>query len=217
MAAVFFVVLSRWHVDDSPAVDGNKDHADMWLLLAAGLFVCAAVTDALDGYFARAWRVVSVFGRVMDPLADKVLVLGGFMLLAGSAFTSRGFPRESFSCVEPWMVIVLLARELLVTSLRAMVESRGVSFAATASGKLKMILQSVCVPLVLVLIACADVRPDVGGDTHGDGWDGATPGARLLIILIVHLTVIVTAWSGVPYVIRAVRALRQGPPIGAES
>lgn len=212
LAAAFFVVLSRWHIDGSSALDANKTSTDNALLLAALLFVLAAVTDALDGFFARLWKVQSVFGRVMDPFADKILVLGGFVLLAGSAFTSRQFPNESFSCVEPWMVIVILARELLVTSLRGMVESRGHSFAATASGKWKMILQSVCIPFVLVMIATRDVRPDVGTDTPGDGWDMAVPGGRMLVMISVYLTVTVTAWSAFPYLMRAIRVLRQPPP-----
>ncbi len=209
MAAAFFVVLSRWNIDASPALDGNKTNGDSVLQLAALLFVLAAITDALDGFFARLWKVQSVFGRVMDPFADKILVLGGFVLLAGSAFTSRHFPRESFSCVEPWMVIVILARELLVTSLRGMVESRGHSFAATASGKWKMVLQSICIPFVLVMLATADVRPDVGADTHGDGWDGAVPNGRKLVMLAVYITVVVTAWSAFPYLSRAIKVLRQ--------
>lgn len=214
LAAVFVVVLSRWRVDASPVVMGGgaartESPPDTTLLLAMGVFVAAALTDALDGFLARQWRVVSVFGRVMDPFADKVLVLGGFILLAGPAFTSRQFPNETFSCVEPWMAVVILARELLVTSLRAAVESRGVSFAATTSGKLKMVLQSLCVPAVLYIMARYDVRPDWGADSGNDGMVGAVPPARLLLILIVHLTVIVTAWSAVPYVVRAARALRK--------
>lgn len=208
LAAAFVVVLSRWNIDASPARTGNQSAIDSTLLLCAGLFVVAAITDALDGFLARRWNAVSVFGRVMDPFADKVLVLGGFVLLAGPAFTSRLIPDQSFACVAPWMVIVILARELLVTSLRAVVESRGVSFAATTSGKLKMILQSICIPLVLVLIASADTRPGIGPDASSDGLSGATPGARMIIMLMVWLTVIATAWSAVPYLTRAVRALR---------
>lgn len=205
LAVVFVVALSIWRIDRTRLPLQAPTGLDWWLLAAAAVFIAAALTDAADGYLARRWRVVSVFGRVMDPFADKLLVIAAFVLLAGPAFTSRHFPGESFSCVEPWMAVVVLGRELLVTSIRGVYEGKGVSFAATWSGKWKMILQCVCVPLVLVLIATRDTRPDVGGDTHGDGWDGATPGARYVIMLVVWATVLVTAWSGVPYVLRAVR------------
>lgn len=203
LAAAFFLILARWRYDASVMLTGRG--TDRWLLAAAAVFVIAAVTDALDGALARRWGVVSVFGRVMDPFADKVLVLGAFVMLAGPGFTSRQFPNETITCVAPWMVVVMLARELLVTSIRGAYESRGVSFAASPSGKWKMILQSVCIPLVLVLIATRDTRPDVGMDTHGDGWDGAVPGARMVIMLVVWITVVVTVWSGVPYITRALR------------
>ena len=206
LATLFFVVLSRWHVDSSRLIHGAPRPYDGILLLAAAIFIIAAITDALDGALARRWNVVSVFGRVMDPFADKVLILGAFVILAGPAFTSRLFPGEAFSAVEPWMAVLILARELLITSLRAAVESRGVSFAATASGKFKMILQSACVPLVLVLMATCDTRPDIGADANSDGWNGAVPGARMLILISVWLTVIVSAWSAIPYIQRAIRA-----------
>ena len=203
LAGVFFVMLAMWSCDASPVARGAR--VDPWLLLAAGVFVAAAVTDALDGHLARRWEVVSVFGRVMDPFADKVLVIGAFVMLAGPGFTSRLQSGGPISCVEPWMVVVILARELLVTSIRGVFEGRGVGFAATASGKWKMILQCICVPLVLVVIGTMYARPGAGLGTGGDGLDGATPAARFVIMAIVWATVAVTVWSGVPDVVRAER------------
>src|SRR5688572_26443897 len=84
IAAAFFGVLTPWRYAVSSAARGQG--IDTWLLLAAFLFILAAATDALDGYLARRWRVVSVFGRVMDPFADKLLVIGGFVFLAGPGF-----------------------------------------------------------------------------------------------------------------------------------
>jgi len=78
-AAVFIVVLSLW----SPSYPESSETS---LLLAAAIFVIAVMTDALDGYLARKWQVVSLLGRVMDPLADKIIVLGGFVMLASPTF-----------------------------------------------------------------------------------------------------------------------------------
>ena len=211
LAVVFFGVLGWFDWRGSPVQTGGVD----WRLIgAAALFVAAAVTDALDGYLARKWGVVSLFGRVMDPFADKVLVIGAFVMLAGSAFQNESVWQptvimpgsspvvrnaivvyESLSHVAPWMVIVILARELLVTSLRSVFESKGVSFAATMSGKLKMILQCVCVPLVLLLPNV----PFSWGRTEGSDW------VPMVVRITVWATVIVTAWSGIPYVLRAMR------------
>jgi CDP-diacylglycerol--glycerol-3-phosphate 3-phosphatidyltransferase len=150
----------------------------------------------------------------MDPFADKVLVIGAFVMLGGPAFvhdrirwptsnlggiTGEALPgpevvRQVVSHVLPWMVVVILARELLVTSIRGVFEARGVSFAATASGKWKMILQSVCIPLVLVLVNLPRLNDPVKKD-----W------AWWTIEMVVWATVVVTVWSGWPYVARAVR------------
>jgi CDP-diacylglycerol--glycerol-3-phosphate 3-phosphatidyltransferase len=197
LAAAFFVVLTPWQYEKSPAAKGLG--IDWWILTAAAIFIVAAVTDALDGALARRWGVVSVFGRVMDPFADKLLVIGAFVLLAGRGFM-MSVPDSTpipMSAVTPWMVIVILARELLVTSIRAVVESGGGSFAASVSGKLKMILQSVCVPVVLVLLSFpATVGPD------RVGW------SLWVIRIVVWTTMAVTVWSGVPYIVRAAAALK---------
>lgn len=164
-----------------------------WLLLAAGVFVIAALTDALDGYLARRWHVVSLFGRVVDPFADKLLVLGSFVCLAGATFAD---PRGGMaSGVDAWMAVLILARELLVTTLRGVYESRGVDFSATWSGKSKMILQSIVIPTVLVILALSPAEP-------------GSP-ARWAIGSLVWVTVIVTAWSGVPYLMRAWKASKE--------
>lgn len=178
LAAVFFVMLALF--------DGRSVTL---LIAAAALFILAALTDALDGYLARKWEVVTKFGRVVDPFADKVLVLGGFIFLAGPNFAG-------LSGVAPWMAVVILARELLVTTMRGAYESAGVDFSANAWGKWKMILQSVVIPAVLALIALnllSDPPP---------AWTGYLRDA------LVWLTVVVTVLSGVPYITRAMRAGR---------
>ncbi|MBX3405183.1 MAG: CDP-diacylglycerol--glycerol-3-phosphate 3-phosphatidyltransferase [Phycisphaeraceae bacterium] len=212
LAVVFFVLLSwyRHRASVAPGREGSVLTGADWLLLwAAAVFGVAAITDALDGYFARRWQQVSVFGRIMDPFADKLLVVGAFVFLAGPGFSTDGRPAEQISGVYPWMVVVVLGRELLVTSIRAAFEGAGVSFGASLSGKLKMVLQSVCVPAVLVLIALADP-----GESPHHVAEPARLG-RVLIDTIVWATMAATVWSGLPYIWRAWKVVRDGRGPGA--
>lgn len=157
------------------------------LIAALLLFIVAGATDALDGYLARRWNAISVFGRIADPLADKLLILGAFVMLAGA-----DFPR---SPIEPWMITVILARELLVTTLRGALEGKGVDFSAGNAGKLKMILQWLLLTAVLIDLFIAS--------TDDLGQDPPRWGTALALI-----TVAFTALSAVPYVQRAIRATR---------
>jgi len=167
---------------------------------AAALFALAALTDALDGWLARRWNAISVFGRVMDPLADKLLVLSAFILLAGPGFhadTHAGtFWRiEQASGITGWMACVILARELLVTSLRGVCESRGVDFSASFTGKAKMVVQSVGVPIILIIM----------------GTDRALGVGASICAVIGAAVTAVTALSAVPYVTRAAKGLSRPP------
>lgn len=103
---------------------------------AFGAFVVAASTDWIDGWYARRFGAVSVLGRILDPLVDKVIVCGAFILLAG-----RAVPGMPASAIQPWMAVVVVVRELVVTALRAELERSGRDFSAGLSGKLKMVLQ----------------------------------------------------------------------------
>lgn len=177
LAALFFLVLSFYEPGGA-----------VWpLVIGVVLFTVAALTDAADGHLARKWQVVSKFGRIVDPFADKILVLGALVYLAGPNFVKHG---ESLTGVWPWMVVVILGRELLVTTIRAAYESEGVDFSANWWGKWKMILQSVVVPVVLILVMCDPLRHDA---------------VRWVRDGLVWATVLVSAMSGVPYVTKAIR------------
>ncbi|MBL0926649.1 MAG: CDP-diacylglycerol--glycerol-3-phosphate 3-phosphatidyltransferase [Phycisphaerales bacterium] len=179
----------------------------LWALVAAfALFILAAVTDWLDGHLARRWNAQSVFGRIMDPLADKVLVLGAFIMLAGPNFSDAA--GRSASGVLPWMAVVILARELLVTSLRAEAESRGVDFSANWAGKAKMIAQSFAIPLILLLLMLGLL---VGSRSLAGVW--YTPPvlpewAMIGVRAVAWTTVVITVASAWPYAAQASRALR---------
>jgi CDP-diacylglycerol--glycerol-3-phosphate 3-phosphatidyltransferase len=194
LAAVFFVQLALWSAPFGWS--GGAEGAETWRLwLAAACFGVAAGTDALDGYLARRWGAITRFGRIMDPFADKILIVGAFVMLAGPRFTAQS-PAGPFQItgIESWMVVVILGRELLVTSIRAVLEAEGKDFSASFTGKLKMILQSIVVPLVLIVPAVTDVY---------SGW------GRTVVVGSAWGTVLVTVLSGVPYVVRGMAAFSE--------
>jgi phosphatidylglycerophosphate synthase len=171
------------------------------LTIAFVIFTFAAATDALDGYLARRWSAQSVFGRVMDPLCDKILILGSLVMLAGPGFAAVESVDVTLNAtlvnvtgIESWMVVVVLLRELIVTGLRTFIESSGKAFGAGLSGKLKMILQSITIPALLLIVAYADPMEHAWSAKVRDG--------------LVWSMVIVTALSAGPYVVRAHRILR---------
>lgn len=173
MAIIFFACLAQYE---------TRSRQSLWLLdLSAALFTIAAITDIIDGYLARKDNQVTSFGRVMDPFVDKILVIGAYIFLSGDGFLDSNLRRTSD--VAGWMVVVILGRELLVTSLRGVTEAGGQSFGANIYGKAKMVLQSVAVVWVLVTVA----HPN---------W---VPLFTFLRPYVVYLTVIVTLLSVFPY------------------
>jgi CDP-diacylglycerol--glycerol-3-phosphate 3-phosphatidyltransferase len=106
--------------------------------LAAGVFALAAATDGLDGYFARSRDAVTTFGKLMDPLADKLLITGALVSLV------------SLDRLEAWVAMVIIAREIAVTGLRTIAAERGIVIAASWLGKVKTVLQ---IAAVIALIA----------------------------------------------------------------
>jgi CDP-diacylglycerol--glycerol-3-phosphate 3-phosphatidyltransferase len=113
-----------------------------WPAKAAALvcFLLAGLTDWLDGWLARRWQQVSPFGALLDPIADKVLVLGVFLTFV------------QLRLVPAWMVLVILARELLITGVRLFVAGRGVVLAAAQEGKQKAVSQMVTIIVILTVL-----------------------------------------------------------------
>lgn len=204
LAAAFFLSLE---------LARRPIHDEWWLSAAAALFVLGALTDALDGWLARRWNAVSIFGRIMDPVADKILIIGAFIYLAGPAFlttvqTHTGLTKPvQATAVDAWMVVVILLRELIVTSIRAMFEGQGIDFSASFSGKAKMIAQSVAVPTVLGLVALGSKL------TGGSPYDLPRPpmpdSINVALHLVVWTTMALTLLSVVPYIMRAQRLIRE--------
>ncbi len=132
--------------------------------LAAGVFALAALTDGLDGYIARRRQDVTTFGKLMDPLADKLLIIAALVSLV------------SLGRLAAWVAMVIIARELAVTGLRAVAAEQGVVISASWLGKLKTALQ---VAAVFALII----------------WDPSPTSVDVLVYLAVAITVI----SGADY------------------
>jgi CDP-diacylglycerol--glycerol-3-phosphate 3-phosphatidyltransferase len=196
LAAVFFGMLSYFQYDVS-----GKHGDPKWLNIAFIVYLVALATDFLDGYLARKWKVEGAFGRVVDPFVDKVLVLGSFIFFAGKNFTIPSHnPTEvpqnvkTITGVAPWMVVVILARELLVTSLRGGSESSGQNFGAAFSGKLKMVLQSTTILVILIYV---NYLPEF----QASGYEPTVISVRDVFI---WGTIAVTVLSGLLYVRRAV-------------
>ena len=107
-------------------------------LIACMIFIIASVTDAMDGHIARKYNLITDFGKFMDPLADKLLVI--------SALTTM----IEFDLVAAWMVIIIVARELTVSILRAIAAADGKVIAASSGGKLKTISQMMAIVVLLL-------------------------------------------------------------------
>jgi CDP-diacylglycerol---glycerol-3-phosphate 3-phosphatidyltransferase len=201
LAFVFFGMLS-YYQNQSPM----GRHGDvLWLNIALIIYLVALVTDFLDGYLARRWKAEGAFGRVVDPFVDKVLVLGSFIFFAGKNFTipwdnPADTPSNvtTITGVVPWMVVVILARELLITSLRGSSESTGQAFGAQFSGKLKMGFQSVTILVILIYVNYRDRFSTDGEERFRNFRD-----------FCIWATLAITVISGLLYVRHAMKLYRK--------
>lgn len=131
------------------------------------MFVIAAGTDYFDGYWARKYGQITQLGRVLDPFADKLIICGTFVFLAAAEGSE----------ILPWMAVLIMARELLVTALRTFFEERQIDFSAKWSGKWKMVFQCLAAALSLYKL----------------GWYGNAESVPLLL----HYTLIASVWAAI--------------------
>ncbi len=106
-------------------------------VIAFLIFILASITDTLDGQIARKYKLITNFGKIMDPLADKILVYSAFCLMVPSY-------------VPAWVFVIILAREFLVSGVRTVAASEGIVIAARMSGKIKTVLQMIAVCMLLL-------------------------------------------------------------------
>ena len=139
-------------------------------LAALIVFVAASFTDYLDGYLARKNNLITDYGKIMDPLADKLLVTSALVCMVQTAV------------VPAWMVIVILAREFAITGLRAVAAGEGRVIAAAWSGKIKTVTQMIAVVFLLL-----------------DNWPFSLIGFPFATIML-WIAVIMTIYSGCEYI-----------------
>ena len=164
LAIVFFVFLTNRH-----------------FTVAFVIFLVAAATDWLDGYLARKWELSTDLGRLVDPFVDKVIICGTFII----------FVHLADEIIAPWMVITIVAREFLVSSIRGFSESKGVKFASNIWGKTKMFIQSWTICAILLYYAYFE----------NQDW------AEYMVSAFMWITIVVTIGSGITYVFSAKKTL----------
>ena len=153
-------------------------------LIGLVIFIVAASTDWMDGYWARKYGQVTKLGRIFDPFVDKIIICGTFIALV--EVTDSG--------VESWMATIVVGRALLVTSLRGMIEGSGGDFSASQLGKWKMVLQCGAVIAILVTLL----------NPGNDSLEWTSTGFLWAAIAL-------TVYSGIDYSRAAARVMRDSP------
>ncbi|QDU25485.1 CDP-diacylglycerol--glycerol-3-phosphate 3-phosphatidyltransferase [Anatilimnocola aggregata] len=152
------------------------------------VFVIAASTDWMDGYWARKYGQVTKLGRVLDPFVDKIIICGTYIFLAA----------EVNSGIAAWMATVVMGRELLVTALRSVIEGSGGDFSAKWAGKVKMVVQ--CLAVVASLVALRHFA-QYGAGTPLPDWLG------VVLPIAVWGSIAITIYSGLEYVFIAAKKM----------
>jgi CDP-diacylglycerol---glycerol-3-phosphate 3-phosphatidyltransferase len=147
-------------------------------IIASGLFILASITDGLDGYLARRRGQITTLGMLLDPLADKLMVTTAFILLV--AYNPRVMP--------PWIAVLVIGREFLVTGLRSIATSEGFTIDASEIGKLKTVIQ-----IVSVVAAILNHRWD-----YWNLW-GFPVGVHLIAQVAIYWMAVVSIISAVDY------------------
>lgn len=139
-------------------------------LISFFVFLVAATSDWVDGYLARRYKTITLLGKLMDPLADKILVTTALIML---------IPLER---LPAWVALLIIAREILVTGLRAMASSTGIVIAASGLGKIKSTFQYIGIGTLIFPAALLPV-----------------PYLHQIGLIIIYVAMFLTIWSGIDY------------------
>jgi CDP-diacylglycerol---glycerol-3-phosphate 3-phosphatidyltransferase len=157
------VIVVFYYID----LPGELFGTPMSFVVVAALFAVASLTDLLDGMIARKFNMITTYGKFMDPLADKILVVAALLLLVEATL------------VPAWIVVIIVAREFMVSGLRMMLSDKGVIHAAQWSGKIKAAVTMIAIILLFIV-----------------------PLQELGLILI-YVAAMLTLWSGMEYLLQA--------------
>jgi len=160
-------------------------------VLALATFMIAAFSDYLDGFIAKRYGIISDFGKLMDPIADKILTLAAFL-----AFVEM-------KLIPAWMVVIILMRELIITGIRLFALAKGEVLPASLVGKQKTVSQMVSIFVILIFIIFREAGVRVFGfwSPPFEYW------YKQLIFILMLVTVALTIISGVSYLIRGKKYL----------
>ena len=154
---------------------------------AAAVFSLASITDWLDGYLARRMGIVTVFGKFLDPIADKLIVMAALIMIL------------PFDRVPAWMVLLILGREIIITGLRGIASSEGIVIQASDLGKFKTIFQLVAIIGLLL--------------HYNYNWLFGIQHPLFIVnmhnvgLFFLWIATLLTVWSGVDYLTRFVRVI----------
>ena len=127
----------------------SKDRDIVYRYIALGIFIIASATDALDGYVARRYNMITDFGKLMDPLADKILVSSALIILI------------ELGNIGSWIVSIVIAREFIISGIRLIATEKNIIIAASPLGKLKTVSQMLSVILMLLSIEAISFITDI--------------------------------------------------------
>lgn len=127
----------------------SKDRDIVYRYIALGIFIIASATDALDGYVARRYNMITDFGKLMDPLADKILVSSALIILI------------ELGNISSWVVSIVIAREFIISGIRLIATEKNIIIAASPLGKLKTVSQMLSVILMLLSIEAISFITDI--------------------------------------------------------
>jgi len=151
-------------------------------LLALIVFTLASLTDYFDGYLARKYNLITPFGKIMDPIADKFMILSAFFIFM------------QFQLIAAWMFMAIFAREIIVTGMRLVAVKRGNTLAAEGAGKIKTVLQIVAVYLIMIFT----VLTQLSNDTQS--FQMMMRHAFTGINVFMFAVVVITLWSGISFI-----------------
>jgi len=147
--------------------------------VAAVIFIIAASTDGVDGYIARKHKMVTAFGKFLDPIADKLLITSALIALVQR------------DVVTGWAAMIIISRELIVTGMRLVAAAEGQVVAANKSGKIKMVCQTVAVSLALLSNFPFSLFTDIKIDVY-----------------FMFIAVVVTIYSGVDFFVKNIKVIK---------